>query len=212
MIRPKLRDVALLALAPVVLGACATKGYVRKQVAAQAVVTDSTFVAERQARIAADSANAASIVALRTDLDGMRREFGAKIAQVEDGLRFAMPVTFAFDDATVREENKAALTRFATIAQKYYPGSTITVEGFADPAGTRSYNLALSRRRAENVKQVLTEQGLDGSALRVVGLGESRLVVEGASRDRAGAEQNRRVVFVIESAGAVPSGIAMSGQ
>jgi outer membrane protein OmpA-like peptidoglycan-associated protein len=210
MSRAYLRGAAMLALAPVVLGACATKGYVRQQVAAQAAITDSALIAERETRAAADRENAAAIAALRTDLETMRRDFGAKIAQVEDGLRFAMPVTFAFDDASVKEENKAALTRFASIAQKYYPGSVITVEGFADPAGSRTYNLDLSRRRAENVKMYLTEQGLDGSALKVVGMGETRLVVNGAAKDEPGADRNRRVVFVIESAGAVPTGIALA--
>jgi peptidoglycan-associated lipoprotein len=210
MSRAYLRGAAMLALAPVVLGACATKGYVRQQVAAQAAITDSALIAEREARASGDRENAAAIAALRADLETMRRDFGAKIAQVEEGLRFAMPVTFAFDDASVKEENKAALTRFASIAQKYYPGSVITVEGFADPAGSRTYNLDLSRRRAENVKMYLTEQGLDGTTLKVVGMGETRLVVNGATKDEPGAEQNRRVVFVIETAGAVPAGIAMA--
>lgn len=210
MHRAHLRGFAMLVLAPVVLGACATKGYVRDRVAMQAAITDSTIAGERAARLAGDSANAAAIAALRTDLEAMRRDFGAKIAQVEEGLRFAMPATFAFDDAAVREEDKASLTRFAQVAQKYYPGSTITVEGFADPAGSRGYNLSLSRRRAENVKQFLTEQGLDGSTLRVVGMGETRPVVAGAAKDEPGADRNRRVVFVIESAGAVPSGVAMA--
>jgi peptidoglycan-associated lipoprotein len=210
MSRAYLRGAAMLALAPVVLGACATKGYVRQQVAAQAAITDSALIAEREARAAGDRENAAAVAALRADLETMRRDFGAKIAQVEEGLKFAMPVTFAFDDASVKEENKAALTRFASIAQKYYPGSMITVEGFADPAGSRTYNLDLSRRRAENVKMYLTEQGLDGTALKVVGMGETRLVVNGATKDEPGAEQNRRVVFVIETAGAVPAGIALA--
>ncbi|HYD53088.1 MAG TPA: OmpA family protein [Gemmatimonadaceae bacterium] len=204
------QGVALVVFAPLVLGACATKGYVRKQVAAQAVITDSALVAERNARTAADQEHSTAIAQLRTDLDAMRKDFGAKIAQVEDGLRFALPVTFGFNEDGIREENKAALTRFATVAQKYYPGSTITVEGFADPAGTARYNLELSRRRAENVRGFLTTQGMDGSALRVVGMGETRLVVNGATHDEPGAEQNRRVVFVIENAGTAPSGIAMA--
>jgi peptidoglycan-associated lipoprotein len=201
---------ALVAFAPVMLTACATKGYVRQQVANQAAITDSALVAERNARVSGDQENAAAIAALRTDLDAMRRDFGAKIAQVEDGLRFAMPVTFGFNEDAVGEDDKAALTRFATVAQKYYPGATITVEGFADPAGSARYNLALSRRRAENVRGFLTTQGLDGSTLRVVGMGETRLVVNGATKDDPGAEQNRRVVFVIENAGQAPTGVAMA--
>ena len=148
----QLSRAALVVAAPFVLQACATKGFVRNQVSSERSRADSLIAMERSDRVAGDSANAARIEALRTDLDSMRKEFGAKIAMVEDGLRFAMPVTFAFDDASIREQDTPMLDRFARVAQKYYPGSTITVEGFADPAGGMQYNLALSQRRANAVK------------------------------------------------------------
>lgn len=162
---------------------------------------------ERAARVAADSALAqqlgivrGSVDSLRTDLDSMRKQFGAKIAMLEDGLHFAMPVNFAFNDATVRDQDQPALQRFARIAQAYYPGSRITIEGFADPAGTQRYNLALSARRADAVKQYLIAQGLPTDLVKAVGYGETRLVAPGASHDQPGAELNRRAVFVIETA------------
>lgn len=171
---------------------------------------------ERAARVAADSALAqqlgivrGSVDSLRTDLDSMRRQFGAKIAMLEDGLHFAMPVNFAFNDATVRDQDQPALQRFARIAQAYYPGSKITIEGFADPAGTQRYNLDLSRRRADAVKQYLVAQGLPTDLVNPVGYGETRLVTPGASHDEPGAELNRRAVFVIETA-AQQSSVAMA--
>ncbi len=150
--------------------------------------------------MAADSALTVDVASLRKDLDSLRTEFGAKITALENGLQFSMPVHFAFDDATVRDEDHAALDRFAKIAQKYYPGSVITVEGFADPAGSTKYNLDLSRRRADAVKAYLSSQGLNGD-LRTVGYGKTRLVVPNAWGSEPGAEKNRRVVFVIESKG-----------
>src|SRR5262245_14481169 len=120
--------------------ACATKKFVRQEVAI-----------ERDERIAADNQLSGRIEALRSDLDSLRVQFGARIAAVEDGLLFALPVTFGYDDANVRQEAMPMLKRFARVAAKYYPASTITVEGFADPAGSQEYNLALSRRRAVNV-------------------------------------------------------------
>jgi peptidoglycan-associated lipoprotein len=188
-------------LAPAILQACATKGFVRREVAASRSATDSAIVAEREARIAADNEMAARITALRTDLDGLRTEFGAKISSIEGALTFAMPVTFAFDDATVNAQARPMLEKFARVAKTYYPNSTITVEGFADPAGSVGYNLALSRRRADNIASELQSLGLTGNPLRTVGYGESRPVNAGAAKDELGAEANRRVVFVIESAG-----------
>jgi outer membrane protein OmpA-like peptidoglycan-associated protein len=193
--------VALAVVSPLILQACATKGFVRNEVAASRAATDSAIAAERSARITADNDLSSRIVALRGDLDSLRTQFGAKIAVLEDGLRFAMPVTFAFDDARVREQYRPLLERFASVAQKYYPGSLITIEGFADPAGSQSYNLALSRQRAESVLRSLQSAGLVSNPMRAIGYGEMRMVVAGAEKDDAGAETNRRVVFVIENAG-----------
>ena len=187
------------------LQACATKGFVRQEVG---VVRDTLsaqiateIASERSAREQGDEQLRSDIAALRTELQGMRTEFGAKISALEDGMRFAFPVNFAFDDATVRTQDQEALTRFATVAQKYYPNATITVEGFADPAGSNAYNRALSERRAESVKSYLVGKGMNDMALRTVGYGETRQVNTGAERDDAGAEANRRVVFVVEGVG-----------
>ena len=212
----------VFAAAPLILTGttgCATKGFVRKEIATNNTslrsAMDSAIAAERVARIAGDSmtaAQAAALVAeLRNELTQLRTEFGAKITAMEEGVRFAMPVNFAFDDASVRESDKPALTRFAQVAQRYYGGSAITVEGFADPAGPARYNQVLSERRAETVRQFLGAQGLDGSQLRAVGYGETRQVVPGAERDDPGGEQNRRVVFVIESRGSATIATAESG-
>src|SRR5919201_1859943 len=213
--RSQVKTVVAVALVAPVLAGCATKGFVRENVrtsiAAERARADSAVAAERQARMAADSALTTDVAALRKDLDSLRTEFGAKITALEEGLQFALPVHFAFDDATIREEDHAALDRFAKIAQKYYPGSTVTVEGFADPAGSTRYNLNLSRRRADAVRSYLGSIGMTGD-LRAVGYGEQRLVVPGAQKDDPGAEENRRVVFVIENKGQPTPGVASTSQ
>ena len=164
--------------------------------------------AERRERMIADSQYAAELGAvsrdvatLRSDLQSLRSEYGAKIAAMENGVKVTFPVNFAFDDATVRSEDQPAVERFAEIAQKHFTGAVITIEGFADPAGTQAYNLALSRRRAEAVRAMLVDRGLGAAQVRTVGYGKTRLVVPGAWGDEPGAEQNRRVVFVIETKG-----------
>ena len=181
----------------------------------QLAQTNAALASERTERAASDSALAqqlgmvrGDVTQLRSDLQAMRQEFGAKIAAMEDGLHFAFPVNFAYDDATVRTQDQAALARFSNVVQKYYPGSKVTIEGFADPAGSPRYNLALSKRRAEAVRSYLTSNGLTGNELAVVGYGETRQVAAGASRNMPGAELNRRVVFVIESKGQA-SNVAM---
>ncbi|HSJ65266.1 MAG TPA: OmpA family protein [Gemmatimonadaceae bacterium] len=209
----KLMRLAMGVMALPLLAACATKGYVRDQVSVartEILDTTTTMIAqERQERMQADEALRTDLRALRGALDSLRSEFDVRITQVAEGLKFMMPVNFAFDDATVREEDKPSITRFAQVVQQHYPNAKITVEGFADPAGSRNYNINLSQRRAESVKQYLSEAGLMGDMVATVAYGETRQVVPGAERDDPGAEKNRRVTFVIEGVDVSNTGIAV---
>jgi peptidoglycan-associated lipoprotein len=190
-----MRTFALCAAGMFSLSACATKGALKRGLEAQTAALD----AERTARVQADEAQKADIASLRTDLQNLRTEFGAKITEVSQGLQFAFPVHFAFNDANVRTEDSAALDRFADVVSKHYNGAKVTVEGFADPAGSQRYNLDLSQRRADAVKAYVSSKGLDASLVNAVGYGENRQVNAGAWGDQPGADLNRRVVFVIET-------------
>jgi len=194
------------------LSACATSGALRRAREEQA----TALANERTERLATDSALRqdlggvrGDLQALRNDLEAMRTEFNTKITAMETGIQFDMPVNFAFDSDIVRDEDHAALDRFAQIVGKYYTGSRVTIEGFADPAGSNRYNLALSQRRADAVRDYLTAKGLTTTQLATIGYGKTRLVTPGASHDEPGAELNRRVVFVIETRG--QKSVAMTG-
>jgi peptidoglycan-associated lipoprotein len=176
-------------------GCLATRGQLRRGLAEQSMALD----AERSERLAADQRLSTDMVQLRTDLEGLRKEFGTKITMLEKGMQFAVPVHFAFDRSDVTPDAQPVLGRFSEVVQKYYPGAKITVEGFADPAGTAEYNRRLSQQRADAVRQYLVQQGLPSAQLAIVGYGEERQVVPGASGAREGAELNRRVVFVVET-------------
>ncbi len=200
------RYVALTALAATTLSACATKGFVRRGLEEQRVALGQ----ERSDRVMGDSANRADVGVLRTDmqrelaalkadLGTLRTEYGTHITAMDGHVSFAMPVHFEFDASMVRTQDEQALTKFAQVAGKHYKGSMITVEGFADPAGSSAYNVVLSRARAEAVKDFLIAKGMDGNSIRTVGYGKARLVRPGAERSEPGAELNRRVTFVVET-------------
>jgi peptidoglycan-associated lipoprotein len=215
--RNTLKVIALVALVMPAMSACASRKFVREHVAAERVTIDAALenglASERAARESADGQLRGSVDqlratqtqmrtdmdALRRDLTGLQNEFRAEITQLKEGMKFSMPVGFGFDDASVREEDKAVLDRFASVANTYYAGAKITVEGFADPAGSAAYNQKLSQKRADNVREYLVSKGLPGHVLNSIGYGESRQVVNGAQKDQPGADLNRRVVFVIES-------------
>jgi len=203
------KQAVLIGLVMPVMGGCVKASSYHRELAA----TRAQIAQEKQDRTAADAAQNTSIdgvksdvaglktdvQGLRSDLQNLRTEFGAKITALESAIQFDVPVNFAFDDATVRDQDHAALDRFAGVVAKYYPGSKITVEGFADPAGTTKYNLTLSTRRADAVRDYLVAKGVATADLKTIGYGKTRLVVPNASHDDPGAEQNRRVTFVIET-------------
>lgn len=201
MIETSARSAAVILLGALLTAGCATNGdleSLREEQRSALEEQQAALEAERADRIAADERLASDLAQLRSDMAALRDEFNAKIAAVEEGLQFALPVHFEFDDATVREADLAALNRFTDVVNKHYPGTMVTVEGFADPAGPAAYNESLSKRRAEAVRSHLMDAGIQAQ-VRAVGYGEDRLVVDGAVKDDPGAELNRRVVFVVES-------------
>ena len=152
----------------------------------------------------------AQLAQLAAQLDGLARglsqletEFDVTVQRLETAVRFDMPVYFDFDRANLRPEDLPVLDRFAGVVSEYYPDALLTVEGFTDPSGSASYNLALGRRRAEAVQQYLIEsENFSPENVRAVSYGEDagRLVAPGQSGPQAGWE-NRRVVLVIEHVG-----------
>ena len=49
------------------------------------------------------------------------------------------------------------------------------------------------------MRDYLVTKGLDGTLLKTVGYGKTRLVKAGAKGDAPGAELNRRVTFVVDA-------------
>ncbi|HKO15992.1 MAG TPA: PorV/PorQ family protein [Gemmatimonadaceae bacterium] len=139
---------------------------------------------------------------LRPLLDSLRQARVEVRNESELVARYIVPVHFAFDSAVVRDSDLTVLGQVADVIKRVYPNALVTIEGFADPAGTREYNLRLSRRRAEAVKAVMVDRfGLPAQQFRTIGYGEQfdRQVTPGARKGDAGAEQNRRVTFTIDA-------------
>ena len=114
------------------------------------------------------------------------------------------------DRAELRESDRPVLDRFASVVREHYPGAVVTVEGFADPAGSAAYNRRLGQRRGESVRQYLTSDGqLGAERIRVVSYGEARdrQVVPGAQGPNG--LPNRRVALVIDYAGTAGTDVAL---
>lgn len=205
--RDRIRALAAgLAVATVAVATTGCAAKVRQDVFDETVADLRSEMEELDARVSDNAAgiddNQAALASLRQDLELLSEELGearAQITELEEGLRFAMPVHFEFDRSEVRPSDLPLLDRFASVVSKYYPNAVVTVEGFADPAGTQQYNQWLSEQRAQNVADYLTgTAGLGTDGIRVAAYGEDRQVIPGAQGPGLEGMENRRVAFVIE--------------
>jgi OOP family OmpA-OmpF porin len=78
---------------------------------------------------------------------------------------------------------------------KNNPGKTADIIGYADEIGSSSYNTELSRKRAEAVKKVATNAGIDASRLNVIANGEDTSVNKSSKEAR---QIVRRVTFQVK--------------
>jgi outer membrane protein OmpA-like peptidoglycan-associated protein len=113
-------------------------------------------------------------------------------------------VRFDFDKAYVKPEYRDMLNRIAGILMTL-KGYTIAVYGSTDDIGTQTYNLQLSQRRAEAVRDFLVQAGISPTIMTTKGFGKSDPRVPGDSEQARAA--NRRVEI-----GIVDSRLLTNGQ
>lgn len=103
-------------------------------------------------------------------------------------------VFFDFDRADITPPAMQTIQQAAASA-KSGNRTSLTVTGHADRSGSDAYNMALSMRRANAVKDALVRQGIPASSMQVVARGEGEPLVPTA--DGVREPQNRRVEIVI---------------
>ena len=89
-----------------------------------------------------------------SDLDQLLAQKGP----LGSGTKLRMPddQLFEYDSATLQSSAIDQLQKLGTLIQRN-PRATFTVEGYTDSFGSPEYNLDLSQRRADSVKQYLVE-------------------------------------------------------
>jgi OOP family OmpA-OmpF porin len=104
---------------------------------------------------------------------------------------------FNFDKATLRPENRELLSKIVGIllTSKNYG---IYVYGHTDDIGSEEYNLDLSERRAQTVREYLTENGIAPEIITSKGFGQSRPIVPGSSAE-ARAENRRVEIGIVDT-------------
>jgi outer membrane protein OmpA-like peptidoglycan-associated protein len=110
----------------------------------------------------------------------------------------ATPSFMVFFDWDRSNLSQQALQTIGQAAASYKTkgSARITATGHADRSGPENYNMALSLRRANAVKDALVRNGVPATAISVVGKGETQPLVPTA--DGVREPQNRRVEIVIQ--------------
>lgn len=190
---------------------------VTKKVTTTTVQTDDTAAREAQARAAEAERQAADAEARASDAErraqeeaqarqeaerrasDIEREIAAitEVQRTDRGLVVTLSgdVLFEFDRAALLPTAQDKLSRLAAALAK--TDLKASIEGHTDAVGADAYNLQLSTRRAEAVRDQLVAHGVAAERLKVVGAGETRPIASNASSE--GRAMNRRVEIIIET-------------
>jgi len=118
-----------------------------------------------------------------------------KLAPVEVEVTIDLNnIFFDFDKSILKNESFPELNRLADF-MKEHEKVKIDISGHADSTGPETYNMGLSKRRAEAVSGYLTKRGVSADRLHVAWYGESKPAASNSTRE--GRRQNRRVEFTI---------------
>ena len=111
-------------------------------------------------------------------------------ALTKDGRVAVYGINFDFNSATLRPESTVVLEQVAGLLRGE-PALGIAIEGHTDDVGGDAYNMALSGKRANAVRDWLVAAGIDGARLEAAGKGAGSPVA--TNGNDVGRAQNRRV-------------------
>jgi len=131
-----------------------------------------------------------------SDLDQLLAQKGP----LGSGTKLRMPddQLFEYDSDVLQGTAVSQLQKLGTLIQRN-PKATFTVEGYTDSFGTPEYNLDLSQRRADSVKQYLVEaMGISPAQIQTRGYGATKFRTSpNGSIDEQSS--NRRVEIVVHT-------------
>ena len=171
-------------LAIAALSGCATKKFVRQEVAGARGYTDT------------------QVTAVRTDLDQVRTQTDAAMQRAQLAEKLASgqieytevatnQVGFEFDDWRLSPEAQSTLDQMAGQIGSH-PGYILEIRGYADARGTDRYNYRLGRERADEVyRYLMTRHSIPSTRVATVSFGEESPIADNESSE--GRSQNRRV-------------------
>ncbi|MBA6396150.1 OmpA family protein [Colwellia sp. BRX10-4] len=115
----------------------------------------------------------------------------------EKSVEIKLNVIFENNSSLVKPAMIDDVQRLADF-MKEYQNTSVVIEGHSSATGSEKYNLMLSQKRADTIKNLLINKfSIDASRLSAKGFGETQLIAQGTSL--ADNSVNRRVVAKIET-------------
>lgn len=108
----------------------------------------------------------------------------------------ARDILFEFNSDQLKPAAEAKLQKLVDHLRRPPELTKLTVEGHTDSIGNPNYNLDLSQRRANRVRQKLVSMGLTGGKVKAIGYGASQPIANNGNYQ--GRAMNRRVEFKVE--------------
>ena len=112
-------------------------------------------------------------------------------------------IYFAPNSADIPPDSKAFLQQAAVLMKQFPAGTVVRISGFSDSTGTPIANMKLSQRRANAVRQVLVDAGVNPAILSANGYGIYHSVASETTEGRSNStmqgrlHEDRRVEFRI---------------
>src|SRR5512146_816267 len=110
-----------------------------------------------------------------------------------DGRIVTHGILFDVNKSDVKPQSMGTIRQIVAMLESS-PTLKLEIDGHTDSDGNAAANLALSQARADAVKQILVEQGIDATRLTARGFGSSKPVAPNTTLE--GKANNRRVEFV----------------
>ncbi|MDP2312097.1 MAG: carboxypeptidase regulatory-like domain-containing protein [Pseudomonadota bacterium] len=119
----------------------------------------------------------------------------SRVEVTETAVLLRQQVRFRFNEAALTPESYRVLDELAVTLRTDAGVGRIEVQGHTDAVGSEAYNVALSQRRADAVRDYLVARGVARERLVARGYGTSR--AQAPNDAEAGRSRNRRVQFEV---------------
>jgi len=128
----------------------------------------------------------------------------AEVKRTKTAIVITKKIHFEFDKAVIRPISFRILDAVVDIMKQNPDIKKVRVEGHTDSKGSDAYNIKLSQRRSNAVRDYLISHGIEADRLVAVGYGETRPVADNNTAE--GRARNRRVEFtILEQEGVAPN-------